>query len=87
MKEQFKFSSYQSVEVRMGENNVNGFGRIVGCTGSLPIIGTTYLVMLDDPAKAGVDANIYPFPCVAIPENCLSPVPPEIGLQRDCIVE
>lgn len=53
-------------------HNVCGSGRVVGvATIEQPILGSMFIVKMDDPKKAGIDQGVYPFDTLAIPEIAL----------------
>lgn len=68
----FRFRPNQPVHVKyMG---IDGTGKVVGCTSIETIFGRSYIVKLDDPQKAGVDPQTYPYDTISIQEECIEEI-------------
>ena len=66
------FSFEPNCRVWVTWNHVHGSGRVVGCaTIEQPILGSMYIVQMDNPKKAGIDVGTYPFNTLTIPEVAL----------------
>lgn len=53
-------------------DNVRGSGKVVGVASiEQPVLGSMFIVKMDDPKKSGIDPGVYPFDTLAIPEIAL----------------
>ncbi len=43
---------------------IKGYGYIRGIATSMPI---SYIIEMEDPLLAGVDPEVYPYPCIVVP--------------------
>jgi len=56
-------------------HTVNGSGKVVGCASiEQPIIGSMYIIKMDNPQEAGIDTKVYPFDTLVIPEVGLTKI-------------
>lgn len=61
----------QNDEVRFSWNNVSGTGRIKGkATTEVPVIGAMWIVEIEE---STIDALLYPYSCISLPEHSITP--------------
>lgn len=67
-----KYNFAPNCSVWVNWDKVQGSGKVVGvATIEQPVLGSMFIVKMDDPKEAGINVSVYPFDTLAIPEMAL----------------